>query len=182
LGGASSLNSATPEELTSPRLRNVPPEGVDCEEVLKPYGYAYKSRHTQELTRLRWGRASLDVLGCFPSLVDLSLQADLVHDLSPLVGLKKLKYLGFENLRAKDLSFLGGLTGLERLTLGNMRVEDISQIGRLKNLESLSLSDSEFEDLTPLSELHSLRSLYLSGTKASDLSPLRGLSQLEILN
>ena len=104
--------------------------------------------------------------------------------MSPLAGLKNLKWLQLESTQVSDLSPLAKLKNLEKLQwleLYKTQVGDLSPLAELKNLQWLYLRKIQVTDLSQLAELENLNSLTLESTRLSDLSPLAELEKLEKL-
>jgi hypothetical protein len=132
-------------------------------------------------------------------LVDLTLPADRVHDLSPVCGLPGLRCLrcqGTEGNRdlgvltdltplkglwlrklflhhvpVKDLTPLEGMP-LRQLGLVGLAIDDLTPLQNMSNLYQLNASSEGVRDLQPLSRLP-LRNLILVGTAVTDLTPLK---------
>jgi hypothetical protein len=76
--------------------------------------------------------------------------AKKIADLSPLAGLKKLKYLHLEYHNIKDLAPLLQHKDLEELYLSENPLQDISGILELENLQKMNLPEAEEEDIFKL--------------------------------
>ena len=142
----------------------------------------------------------------FPDIEELRITLRTeITDVSPLVGLGKLKRLHLQGcLHLQDLSPLARITSLEDLVLppkttdeqfGKIiprllhlkslslhrcsQVTDLSALAGLEDLSELSLEGLFWlKDLTPLTELPSLAGLKMSYTHIRDISPLAHLSGL----
>ena len=148
------------------------------------------------------GISNIEALKHFKNLEVLDLYGNRVSDITPLVGLTKLKKLNLgknynvltSNTSATgglDISLLKGFVNLEELNLSDNMIFDISSLSSLTNLTTLYLNNNRIEDITPLSNCVSLRYVDLSknyglnadGTERgiSDVSPLYNISSIEFL-
>jgi Leucine-rich repeat (LRR) protein len=119
-------------------------------------------------------------------LACLSLGFTGARDLSPLAGMKSLRwlYLGKPaSRRSRDLTPIAGLTGLRALNLNGCRVGHLKFLARLTALKTLCLRQCHsLADLTPLAGLTQLE--YLStryGKEIKDIAPLAGLTRMRNL-
>ena len=103
------------------------------------------------------------------------------NDLTPLAGLKNLRWLAIRGTPVSDLTLLARLTGLKELELEYTQVSDLTPLAKLASLEVLFLSNTQVSDITPLAKLTSLQELYLDGTPVSDITPLATLTSLREL-
>jgi Leucine-rich repeat (LRR) protein len=139
-------------------------------------------------------------------LEGLSLVGSHVRDLTPIAGLKNLKWLhqrsdagiddlapigGLTNLTSLDvgstsivdLTPIAGLAALTEVNLNIPRLIDLSPMANLKSLRKLNLVGSHsVSDLSSIAELTNLRELTLAGTSVTNLKPLAGLKALEVLH
>lgn len=150
------------------------------------------------------GISSLIGIEYLVNLEELLLSENNIKDISPIIGLEKLKYLNLwrnnisditplknlNNLTSLDLdsneiSNIEALTDLHKLKalrLGSNRLTDISSLSDLNNLESLSLWSNKITDITSLSNLTNLAELKLAYNEIQDISPLVNLNNLHTLN
>jgi Leucine-rich repeat (LRR) protein len=80
-----------------------------------------------------------------------------------------------------DLTPLKGLRNLRWLNLQETGVTDLTPLKGMSNLYNLDISNTKVTDLTPLKGMHDLWELDISNTRVTDLSPLRGAPQLHTL-
>jgi Leucine-rich repeat (LRR) protein len=131
------------------------------------------------------------------NLTALSLANVPLESLTPLRGLKKLKFLGsyvdalplskpfdcteggFRNLGGLDT--LATLPALEGLGLQGYSIRDLNALENLTQLKTLNLRCNLIEDLTPLANLTQLSELVLGGNRITNLDPLRTLTNLTFL-
>jgi len=104
-----------------------------------------------------------------------------VSDITPLAGLRSLRYLNLCYTQVTNISPLEGLA-LECIYLGSTLVSNFNPLTSLTHLQDLDLSKTLIEDLTPLVSLSSLQFLDLYRTKVTDLGPLSALMCLRSLN
>jgi tRNA A-37 threonylcarbamoyl transferase component Bud32 len=113
----------------------------------------------------------------------LELQADDLHDVSPVQALRSLKGLFCYRTAGKkgDFSDLSPLCDLplENLYCGLSAVSDLSPLRDMR-LSFLNIGVTNVRDLGPLAGMR-LRSLDVGATPVSNLAPLRGMP-LEYLN
>jgi len=109
------------------------------------------------------------------------LRTNQIKDITPLIGLIRLKSLDLSNNQISDISAVSGMTALERLILYNNEITDISALSGLSNLVSLDLERNQITDIAPLSGLTNLKSLELSSNLTADTSALSTLTGLESL-
>ena len=91
-----------------------------------------------------------------------------VTDLTPLMGLKRLKHLSLSETQVNDLTSLKGLKELENLWLSGTQVKEITPLKGLMKLKNLDLAKTKVIDLTPLKGLKKLKYLYLKKTEVTE--------------
>ena len=134
---------------------------------------------------------------------ELDLAHNAIADLAPLVALKKLDRLNFDDNRIRqlpdgishfsvthlslvrnmirDISVINVFQRLEVLNLASNRVNDISALQQNRALQVLNLNQNQVADISPLGSLMKLRELDLGNNRISDLAALESLQQLEHL-
>ncbi len=105
-----------------------------------------------------------------------------VLDLSPLLGLLRLKELTFDNTRIISLAPLSRMTDLEVLQCSQSPITDLMPVSNLRSLRELDCSNTPVEDLEPIEALIQLEALNVAGTQIRDLKDLRSLVHLQKLN
>ena len=125
--------------------------------------------------------SNLSPLAGLTNLQYLNLYSNLISDLSPLEGLTNLQELDLDGNQISDLSPLAGLTNLQELDLWSNQISDISPLAGLTNLQGLYLWSNQISELSPLAGLNNLKELYLGYNQISDISPLAGLTNLQFL-
>ena len=144
-----------------------------------------------------------EVLGGLPMLVGLTLNFDLVGELTPLAKAPALATLSLASGQVLATDTLDSLTQILTLELSNTGVtpdriaqlkqltylgfelngvRDISPLALLTNLELLDLSFNDIDDLTPLASMSQLQRVALTGNRVTDLTPLRALANLHTVN
>ena len=100
-------------------------------------------------------------------------------DLRPLAALINLEVINFEGNGISDITPLVGLKKLRELYLTNNRIEEVHSLAGLINLEILFLEGNGITEISPLSNLKKLRSLHLKYNNIQDLSPVSDLNLSE---
>ena len=107
------------------------------------------------------------------SLTDLNLSNNSITDISPLSGLMGLRILTLDYNLIRDISALSGLTSLTTLQLFGTSITDISPLSGLMGLTDLFLHNNSITDISALSGLTSLTYLELSNNPdLSNIQPL----------
>ena len=99
-----------------------------------------------------------------------------------LAYLTNLTHLTLQSNLITEISPLSELTALTGLLLHSNQISDISPLENLTNLTSLSLYDNQISQISPLANLIDLTHLGLGGNQISDISPLAGLTSLTELS
>ena len=115
------------------------------------------------------------------NLTELTLNSNLISDLSPLSELTELTTLNLEDNDITDITPLEELIALTRLELAANKIADLTPLGYLLQLTTLNLRENQIDDLTPLSALVALTDLDLTSNQIEDVSPLAALPNLKIL-
>ena len=123
--------------------------------------------------------ADLSWLRPLKKLWSLDIKLGGTHDLSPLSGLKGLKYLELWQILGLDsVEIVAELPGLQNLFLQSLkRVTTLEPLARARKLRRLSLEDlSSVTSLAPLAVCHALQEFHLSDEKGQwhpeDLIPV----------
>lgn len=125
------------------------------------------------VTNLFVGSAgSLEGVQYAKNLVQLHANDGTLSDLTPLMGLTKLRVLRLWNSQISDLTPLAGLHELEVLALSNNRITDITPLRGLTSLTELYLGANQISDISALSGLNKVWQLYLNNNQIYDLSGL----------
>ena len=112
-----------------------------------------------------------------PHGLDLANNSIISMDLiAEMTGLESLVHLTLEGNLIEDISPLAGLVSLTSLDLGGNKIDDISPLAGLVSLTSLGLSENGLRNISPLEDLASLTSLDLSGNGLRNISPLDDLA------
>ena len=114
-------------------------------------------------------------------LTTLSLDGNLIADISPLEILTQLTTLSLNGNLIADISRLEILTQLTTLSLNENLIADISPLEVLTQLTTLSLNDNSIDDISFCAALTQLKVLCLENNEISDVSSLAGLENLEVL-
>jgi len=122
--------------------------------------------------------ASLVETGKIPAdVTHLTLNDNLISDLSPLAGLPNLRELHIGKNKIEDLSPIASMTGIGILTLSNNKIKDITPLQSLNKLTVLDLSNNKISNINPLSSVTSLKMVILIGNERltdANLEALRG--------
>ena len=141
----------------------------------------------RELTSLHAPDARISDLtgiGMLESLEELYIYGNnSIRDVSPLVGLTRLRDLNLARNEIEDIGPLAELTSLTSLSLYGNPIRDIGPLARLRELTRLRVEHAVgVSDLSALSGLHNLTRLELSGNEIVDISPLASLTGLTRLS
>ncbi len=109
------------------------------------------------------------------NLITLTLDYNLIEDISPLKGLENLISLELGKNHLSDISPLKGMVNLVMLSLYENQISDISALQPLVNLKRLSLYENQISDISALQPLVNLKRLSLHNNQISDFSPIAGL-------
>ncbi len=104
-----------------------------------------------------------------------------ISDLTPLAGLKILRFLNLNNTNVSDLTPLAGLTNLHSLNFAYTSVSNLKPLANLP-IRDIFMVDTPVNDLTGIETLTQLESILAWGTSISDLTPLAGLTKLRTVN
>jgi len=119
----------------------------------------------------------------YESLRYVSIDDNLISDVSGLKNFKNLSSLLLPKNDINDISPLSNLGKLEMLDLSCNRISNISVLSNLRNLRSLNLSGNKrIRIISSISSLLNLENLNLSGNNILDISPIRSLNNLFILD
>ena len=99
----------------------------------------------------------------------MAIQYPIFHTWKKLTN---LQYLTIENNLISDISHVENLKYLKFLHCPNNLISDISHVENLKYLTTLNISFNRISDLSPVTELTNLSWLMLRDNNISDLSPL----------
>lgn len=146
---------------------------------------------------------SLAPLSSMYQLEELTVAGHAIDNLTPLSGLKSLRYVDLSSNAIVNLGPLSGLLNLSELYLGANAVSSLTPIAELPALRRLILADNAIDDSGDLSKLRQLNyldvsrntllsveglgalqglgQLYVSDNDVSDLTPLASHSQLTTL-
>jgi Leucine-rich repeat (LRR) protein len=161
-----------------------------------PYGHPFHSREDQTWweygferllgRRVRFVRFEGSQTKDYDSLAQLKkldvIGIENIHDLSPLVQMKSLRWLWISYSDVGDFAPLAKLKNLEDLSLQHMKVGDLTSFANLKKMRRLELSFTDVRDLAPLAGLKNLQLLRVDRTNVCDLKPLAGLEKLQSLD
>lgn len=89
----------------------------------------------------------------FPNLTQLDLGASMLNDISPLVGLRKLKELDLSVNGISDLSPLKSLTHLEVLLLNYNKITNLAALKALKSLRILNVANNDLLEMITINKL-----------------------------
>jgi len=129
------------------------------------------------------GISSLDGLEHFTNLVSLTLENNLISDLSPLAGLDKLNWLNFARNNVIDLSPLQQLRGLYGLWMFQNQVENLEPLSDLTKLGALEGNNNNISSLEPLRDHQNFHWLTVADNPLiSDISPIQDYTGLEVFN
>ncbi|GKT19425.1 hypothetical protein ADUPG1_011503, partial [Aduncisulcus paluster] len=116
--------------------------------------------------------------GVEEQLVELTLQDNIISDISALSGMVNLTYLHLYNNQISDVSPLENLVNLTFLELGSNQITSIDSLSNMEDLVYLCLYDNNISDISALSGMINLTSLYLYSNNISDITALSGMGDL----
>lgn len=128
---------------------------------------------------------SLEDLQEFGNLVSLTFEVREVTDVSPLSGLKKLKYLNLMvSPKLSSLDFLNGMPQLEELMMWGEsypEIKDISVFRGMDSLRSVMIILPGIKDISVFAGLPNLETLWINCHKNVDAAPVIAAGQIKSL-
>lgn len=128
---------------------------------------------------------SLEDLQEFGNLVSLTFEVREVTDVSPLSGLKKLKYLNLMvSPKLSSLDFLNGMPQLEELMMWGEsypKIKDISVFRGMDSLRSVMIILPGIKDISVFADLPNLETLWINCHKNVDAAPVIAAGQIKSL-
>ena len=121
--------------------------------------------------------SDMSPLEALPQLAELSLNRNLIEDISTLEALTQLTVLSLNENPIDDFMPLEGLTELTHLSLNENSIDDISFCAALTQLKVLSLENNEITGVSFLAGLENLETVKLSENPISDTTPLIGIAR-----
>jgi len=118
----------------------------------------------------------------FKDLISLSLDWEMLDNISFIENLINITELNLCFNRIKDISPLKNLTNLTHLDLSSNNISDISSLTNLTKLTHLTLNSNNITDISFLRNLTNLTSLTLNSNNITDISSLRNLTNLTYLD
>lgn len=118
------------------------------------------------------------------NLTRLTLPGHSITDLSPLAaaGLtENFETLSLDNNLIEDISPVATMTSVKEINLYKNRISNIEALSELANLSTLRISDNTISDVSPLSGLTGLEAVDLANNEISDVSSLSTLTNLNEL-
>lgn len=140
-----------------------------------------KTLRTLELNGCNVSDDAMEHISSLVWLADLSLDNNLISDISRLSRMNMLKTLSASGNMIKDVSALSTCTNLRTLDLSSNLISDLSALSALQLLTTLNLSDNLISDITPLASCATLTSLDLGTNLIKQLDPLSRLTKVETL-
>lgn len=143
----------------------------------------------EELWIIRYMYSDLSPLSGLKKLKYLRLECDdgfgvahgLISDLTPIAGLVNLEQLSLTGNQISDITPLAGMTKLKELRLRSNQIKDISVLANMADLDTLIISYNQISNISALSGLTKLYNIEIHRNQISDLTPLSGLTNLEWL-
>ncbi|WP_321003029.1 leucine-rich repeat domain-containing protein [Eisenbergiella porci] len=128
---------------------------------------------------------TLEDLQEFGNLVSLTFEVRDFTDVSPLSGLKKLKYLNLMvSPKLSNLDFLNGMPQLEELMMWGEsypEIKDISVFQGMDSLRSVMIILPSIKDISVFAGLPNLETLWINCHKNVDAAPVIAAGQIESL-
>lgn len=137
--------------------------------------YSAETQYTLKCLRFWSGTGNIDTLS---KLKNLAIRVKDIRDISPLVHLTNLTYLGLWSNKISDITPLVYLKKLTGLDLWRNEISDISSLAHLTSLTDLGLHDNCIQDFTTLVQLNNLKSLRLDSTQIKHFHIIKNARQL----
>lgn len=134
----------------------------------------YKSSNSEKVR-------NIDALKFFVNLDSIKADYNLIRTIKPLSGLKKLKYLSFQNNSITDLTTLADLNELTNINFRQNFISNIWPLKNLRNLKQINFFSNLIDDITPLINLENIFELNLGMNRITSISYLKDKSTLRIL-
>lgn len=125
---------------------------------------------------------SLEGLQYASDMVQLSVGAFGLEDISALSTLYKLEVLDISGNNVEDISALANLGSLTMLSCDGNNISDISSMILLYNIEKLFIHDNPISDIEPLRDMRKMTSLAIGSMNLSDISSLSNMTNLKQLS
>lgn len=123
---------------------------------------------------------TLEDLRMLPSLTNIMIKYQNIHDISPVAGIMPLRMVSLAFMPVSDASALEGLPYLETLTLSGTAITDLSVLDSLPRLSGVYLTDT----VIPLEKIggrETVKTLGLSCNRYDSFDGLIGFDKLERL-
>lgn len=134
----------------------------------------YKSPNSEKIR-------NIDALKFFTNLDSISADYNLIRTIKPLCGLKKLRYLSFQNNSITDLMTLANLKDLTSINFRQNLISNIWPLKILRNLKKINLFFNKIDDITPLANMENIIDLNLGMNKITKISGLKDKTGLRVL-
>ncbi|MBC1937900.1 leucine-rich repeat protein [Listeria grandensis] len=121
---------------------------------------------------------NLDALANLADLEEISLEGEMIEDITGLDKLSKLKHLNLVGNLITDLTPLTQMPKLTYLDLTHNLIKDASPLAGMTQLEYLDLSQNQVAQLEPFVSLTNLQELYIGGP----ISDFRLLDDLPLIH
>lgn len=116
---------------------------------------------------------SLEPLKSLKNLELLNISYIKAKDITPILGIKTLKYLYLQGSTTADVSVLQQMPNLEDLYLDNTNLEGgYDFLGKMSNLKHLNLSQNNLSEINFITALPKLEGLDIKENQITDISPI----------
>ena len=109
-----------------------------------------------------------------------------IKDATPLKNLKNLEFLSIWGTSIADLTPLVGLDKLKEINARTTKIIDARPLEKMASLEKIDLLGTPIQDISPLARIEKMKEILICSTKVEDLSPLypvaERLTYLDICN
>ena len=112
--------------------------------------------------------ASLDGIGYFVNLKELSLWDSSIGDLSAIGSLGELESLSIVNGVAETLPDLSGCTKLRNIMISSVPLAGLEPLAAAPGLEYVTLVHTDIRSIAPLKDSHSIKSLVIDASCITD--------------
>ncbi len=128
--------------------------------------------------------SSCQDLKWLPNLEKLTIQGNVIDDLSPIQNMMRLQkiYIQDSVISSKDVERIGQLKNLTELQLSGCNLSTIAGLAYAATLEYLDLSNNSIRDISILKSMTRLHTLNLSKNALVSLEDLGSISSLRSLD
>ena len=108
----------------------------------------------------------------------LTLNDNLIDDITPLGGMKSLQYVELSHNKVKTIDALTNCTNMASIYVSQNLIADLTPAFKFQRLATLYADDNKIKTIDGINQLKYLTSLSLNGNEISDLKPLIGMTSM----